>query len=379
MIEAHFRYGSLVFLFFSLPGLERPANAETLPAIYRTDEFLDRLDEHNKRIKKFSIEYQASGPGVPYYIHKTIAARYPDSCFYRGAKGPADFDWQGDVVDARWKNDPFQDWILVTTDRSYWGSPWSRVYGDFPFERDGPFPFKIQEQALFVALGWWPFEKRPWPELPGSEPCVIPQIVRAKRHSVSPRQELRGGEWCHVLENPGRDRLWINPDRGFSIVAREVYDAKTGAKISQIEASRFRKVGSGIWVPHEIRNIEYDSHAPTSEGRRQRLLDSRIQILDVRVNGDVDDALFEPEPKPAGAIFVADDRSYEQIVPGGFEVMDKTVKWLSTRANPQAKRPASWSLSSLSRLSKEAIRDYGIMTAAVLILIGRSLQGGGRF
>lgn len=358
-------------------GSHSPARADLRPAVLSNEEVFQQLTENHARIRRFLIEYEATGPDVNYYIHKTIAAQAPDDCFYHGSKGRAEFDRTSARVDPQWQSDPFQDWILITAARNNWGSPWSRVFGDFAIKPDTPLPPKVQQQSLFVALGWWPFEKRPWPTLDDAQPCVIPHLVQARKHGVLPAQEFRSGRWCHVLDNPGRDRIWVDTERRCAIVAREIFDPQTTARIMQIDASQFAAVIPGLWVPRAVHYREFDSHAPTPAGRRRHLLDSNIQLLKVQLNDQVDPALFRPQPLPAGAVVLHEDRSYEQIVPGGLELMDVAAKWLAAQPAPPPDPPGP-GLRRLGLASPAALRDGLIIAVASLILIAlRQRRSGG--
>lgn len=333
--------------------------AESRPATASTKQVTEGLAALHREIRAWRIEYQATAPDLPFYVHRTLAAKYPDSCFYQGAKGPADFDWQSDTVGTTWKDHPFQDWVLVTPTENYWGKPWNREYGSFPLSREAPLPDKMRTEVLFLALGWWTFEKRPSPTLVGGAPRSVPDILKSGRYSVAAGQELCQGVWCHVLQDPGRDRLWIDCDRNFALVAREISDITTGATVARVEMSRHREDRPGIWVPREIRNIQFNHRAPTPEGWRQRLIDSRVRILDVRLNDDVDGSIFQPEPLPPGAIVLHTDGRYEQARPGGVEQLDRLAGWLESRYAARGPDEAS---------DRSATLDHAVLIAGAGLL-----------
>jgi hypothetical protein len=349
-----------------------PAAAETRPANVSTARVLKGLEDLNNAVRAWCIEYEGTAPGLPFYAHKTLAARFPDGCLYRGAKGPVDVEKPRDgVANTSWRDHPFQDWMLVTSARSCWGRSWNREFSDLTLARDAPLPAKMQGEVLFLALGWWTFPERPSPRLAGDIPRSIPDIIRSKRYAIAAQQELRDGVWCHVLEDPGRDRIWIDCARPFAIVAREIADIATGAKIVQVEMSGHREDKPGIWVPRAIHQIQFNYRAPTPEGWRERLIDSRLRILDVRLNEDVDEGLFQLGPPPPGALWHFPAGRYEQVKPGGFDHMDHLAAWLrSQEIGPPPE--TNWS----------AVLDYAAMAAAAVILAGlgcwrfaRSLRG----
>jgi hypothetical protein len=131
-------------------------------------------------------------------------------------------------------------------------------------------------------------------------------------------------------------------------MARELCDAGTGAVMQRLELRRHREELPGIWVPREIQNIHFDYHAPTEKGRERRVLDALVQILDVRLNNDVDDSLFEPKPMPPGSLQQLDNGKFNQVVPGGFEHMDNLVEWFEHTKH----------FAEVSRHPMESLCDY---------------------
>ena len=299
------------------------------PAEYTTDQVLDGLSRLNDRLRCWSIEIQGAARGLPYYTHRTFTARHPDSCRWEGAKSALTFDVDGDAIGVDWReNDPFQNWLLVTPGRLIQCEPMNRVVQETPLARDAALPGKAQNEFLFLALGWWPFEGRPEPQFRDGGSLVIPGIVRSGLYSVAPEQVERGGHWCHVLERPGRDRLWIAPELGFATIAREVARADNGAVIQRIEMSDFRPAGEGVWAPRELRNLAFDHEAATADGRMRPVMDSRLRILRVAINDAVDDRLLEPDPLQPGTLRILPDGGYYQETPGGADHIDKVARRL---------------------------------------------------
>ncbi len=312
-----------------IAGSSSARAAGTRPAEYTTDQVLDGISRLNDRLRRWSIEIQAAARGLPYYTHRTFTARHPDSCRWEGAKSALTFDVDGDEIGVDWReNDPFQDWLLVTPGRLMQGEPMNRLMQETPLASDAAFPGKIQNELLFLAFGWWPFEGRPEPQFRDGGSLVIPGIVRSGLYSVAPEQVERGGHWCHVLERPGRDRLWIAPELGFATIAREVTRADSGVIIQRIEMSDFRPAGEGVWAPRELRNLAFDHEAATADGRMHPVMDSRLRILRVAINDAVDDRLLEPHPLQPGTLRILPDGGYYQETPGGADHIDKVARHL---------------------------------------------------
>lgn len=331
-----------LLLFVGLAGQLAPAGESPRPSELTTSQVLERLLTLNDKVRAWSIEYQGATDLAPYYTHRTVAARYPDACRWNGAKSRLNFEVAGDIVGTDWReNDIFQNWMLVASDRSTWCEPKNRAFGKAPIARDAPLPVKLQGELLFLALGWWPFEGRPEPEFRGGGSYVIPGIARSGRYVVAQEMELRGGRWCHILEDPGRDRLWVDAGIGPAIVAREVSDRETGEAIQALEMGDFRDAGQGIWAPREIRNVVFDREASRGGAGPRPRLDSRLRILAVAVNDSVDGRLFEPDPFSPGMLEVRDDGSYRQAVPGGAGHMDELAARLERQARAAGPAPAA--------------------------------------
>jgi len=329
------------------------------PSAYSMEQLRHRLRTTHDRIRAWYIEYQAASDTLEFYNHRILAAKHPHTCYFLGAKAPAGVDTRSGAIDQAWKEDAFQDWVLVTATDCWWAVPFSRQYWKYSYPQDSPLPQKLQTEFLFSAFGWWPFEKRPGPEIEGGGPCVIPDIVKSPKYSLRPQQEVCDGYWCHVVENPRRDTLWLDCERNCALVAREFLDAQTGATMQRLELRRHEEIVPGIWVPREIRNVHFDYHAQAPEGRSRRVLDAIITIIDVRVNDQVDDSIFEPKPMPPGALLMSRDHTYKQIVPAGFEHMDNLADWLN-RTGRIAEPPAS---------PRTAVWEYVVIAAAAGIVV----------
>jgi len=275
-----------------------------------------KLEQLHDRIRSWYVEYQAASAQLPFYNRRVLAAKRPDSCFYRGAKGAREFDWRGNHIDEGWRRDPFQDWVLVTADHCYWGQPLNRAYGEHKLPHDAPLPAKLQTELMFVALGWWPFRDRPAPVLEGGGKCVIPQIVEANEYKVVREVEPRLARTCWVIESPSKDKIWLDPQRNLAFLRRELYDSATGALMQRLVYDDHVEVGPGIWIPRRMRNLIFDYRSSSLSQRKRPVLEAQILILDFRLNAQVDDSLFVPKEKPPGAILVDSRGHFRQIVAG---------------------------------------------------------------
>jgi hypothetical protein len=246
--------------------------------------------------------------------------------------------------------------------------PPKRVYTFLTLAPDEGLPGTAPLEFLFVALGWWPFEKRPPPTLFDGAPAVLPAIAACEKYRVQPEQELVGESWCHILEYPGRDKLWLDCDRGCAILVREMYGPNPGQLFQRIEASGHREVQPGIWVPARFRNMVPGVRDP----KDNQTVDSILNIVNVRLNEDVEDDLFRFEPLP-GSIELTVDGIVRQEAAGCEDYLNEVVDWIR-RNDLISITPAGNSHSLFATLVEYSLLAIG--TAALSAIIARRWLGG---
>jgi hypothetical protein len=342
----------VIVLFSSSPGMA----GDRRPAIPTTTELRQRLLEANARIRAWYVEYEsieelAAGEAAKSYLHRVVAAKAPDRFFLWNAHGSPELDW---------REDPDQQRLHLIASTAIAEQPFHRSIRTWPWPGEATVPGTAQREFLCVALGWWPFEKRA-PPTPGDLPTVLPAVARSLDYVVNPQQEMVDGRWCHILEYPGRDKLWVDCERNCAILAREAFDEK-GRLRGRIEARGLYEVGSGIWGPREFRNIIFDPDIPNGQGAGiAKTLDALMRVLDIRVNEQVSDELFRFEPLP-GSI-QTEKEIIKQEFPGATNYLSDLVAWLQRRGFSPALIPYSGSAT-------EAILEYGIIGGGVVALIG---------
>lgn len=339
------------WLLLTAPAL--CGEAATRPATHTTSQVKASLAHRNSRLRVWSIEYQAATDQLPYYTHRVLAARWPDACYYQGAKGVAGFSNGEPAVGTDWRQDEFRDWLLATSRECFWGRPGALEFGSFALRDDESLPYKMANDLMFLATGWWPFESRPGPQLEGGLSYVIPAVAASDRYIVAPSQEQRSGRWCHVLEAAGHERIWIDVERGGLITGREFYDRTTQSVVQTLDMSDHREVAPGVWVPYKIHN-RYRVPNPSAAAHDPRTIDSWITIVDVRIDDSVDSHLFQPPALPPGSLIVDQGGAYRQANPGGYDYMDDL-----------ARRVRATSRFGEGGLTRQAATDYLVIVASV--------------
>lgn len=297
------------------------ATEENRPAVLSSEELRQRLAKLHSDIHVWYVEYESvpdNDPAQPQgaHVHRIVAARAPDQFYHWSAKGTAAYTW---------RDDPLQQRLTINSSSAVSEKPIDRTFIITSMKPDDPLPGTIPQEFLFVTFGWWPFEERPAPRYKGDTPSVLRDIARSPNYAVNPVQQLVDGHWCHVLEYPKHDRLWLDCERNCALLAREILNPKTGSILQRIEMKEHREVKPDIWVPMEFRNILFEESGQKRD--RRKLLDVVIKVLNVKVNEPLSDTLFSFEPRPGSIQYFGDGR-FEQKVPGGTEYLDEIVGWI---------------------------------------------------
>jgi hypothetical protein len=298
------------------------------------DGYREHLLEVISSVHAWRIEYETIVPPdvkeAP-VIHRIVAMKEPNSIYHFSTK-------YGSGTGLTWQDDPLQQRSIISKHRNYWEFPLRRAFRVTETDDQNLFPGSLSQDLLWGAVTWWPITCTS-NHLIAAEPYVVVDVLRSETFHFRDEIEDVGGTQCYALESSGRSVLWFDAKRIGALVAREFYSKDTGVPTWRIEMSKFNEIKPGLWCPTELRNIQYNYNAPTKEGRRRQDVDAAFKVLDVRLNEDVPDELFEiPEPKP-GAMQAFKDGSYKQVVPGGYDYMDETLDWI--KRNVKYEKPAS--------------------------------------
>lgn len=130
----------------------------------------------------------------------------------------------------------------------------------------------------------------------------------AKNHEayrVRPGLEPVDGEWCHVMERPGLDVMWIQTGPTF-LLRRRLFHWKEEGPIRQLATFRKHKeVSKGVWLPLELVFDRYG--APWEEAGLQGKAVYRIRLAVSRLVAEaVPDSRFRAEI-PKGAVVTTEE------------------------------------------------------------------------
>ncbi|MDP9173831.1 MAG: hypothetical protein M3O30_08195 [Planctomycetota bacterium] len=285
------------------------------------------------------------------YFHVIVSAAAPDSYFSWGGHGTMNYAW---------REDPFQQRLFVKAGKAISERPFNRQYLSQKLDAGLPLPGTAPRELIFLSLGWWPLDldKVAPPKMVRDGPVTIPDIARTPGYVVRPMQEMSEGGWCHVLEFPGHDRIWIDTRKNCAIARREVLDPDSGEVIERIINHDLWEAKPGIWAPKAISISQFNED---DEGKRALRTDFVITILTLRLNEDVDRKLFDFQ-STAGNVLIYPDARFEQTEPGGTEYLDDVINRI------QRHLPLKPISANSSFPTFETIAEYLISIASLLVL-----------
>ncbi|MDR3637795.1 MAG: hypothetical protein P4L84_28575 [Isosphaeraceae bacterium] len=303
-----------------------PGEGQPPAARYAAAELRARIAATQRRITSIRVETHSSdysddaAQRAGTYVHRVIAAKAPASLLHISAHGRRFMDW---------RVDPEGQHAIIAGGKALNIYDVNRAYIENPWPEEQALPGTLPTELFFQATGIFPLTKRPAPRDPfdGESPAMFVDVCASQLYDrVRPAQERVGERWCHVLEHPGCEALWIDVERGCALLARESYHRETGALAWRIECSGHREVVPGVWIPESIRNLHFDYLARTPEARKRRLMDTRVAVVRAEVNSVSDDEFRFVPPPGALRLNGPNDRPI-QAVAGGEELLDELVGW----------------------------------------------------
>jgi hypothetical protein len=322
------------------------------PAVFSAGELCLHLDDAQKRVESLYVVYQSGDMSqtdpqlaAGSYLHRIVAANRSGYYLHWSAHG-------NDLMN--WEDDPFQQRLFVDLNRWYNFNPVSNYFTSGELGREDPLPGSAPYEFVFAATGIWPLS-RPAPQFRG-EPYYLHQVASCGFYVfVRPNQEQVRGRWCHVLERPGVDRLWIDSERKGTLMAREIYDSKKGTLVQRFELSEHVEVSPNIWLPKKIRNMRFETRGSPTEPVKVK--DSVLTFLEISANSVHNDVfVFKPR---RGALQINGSGPPTQIAGGGIEHLDRIVAWTCRFAVPT---PPKHSQESLLKI---CVFGFGFLYIAI--------------
>jgi hypothetical protein len=146
----------------------------------------------------------------------------------------------------------------------------------------------------------------------------LPEGLRSQAgaYRLRPKCEQVDSVWCHVLEQPGADVLWLEL-RGQDSVAlrrRRVHWPEQGPVREEITCADLVELAPGVWLPRQMRIVRYGPpwDKPAYRGRPVWVMRLRVFRMSAEA---VNDEVFRP-PIPQGTV-VSSTLHLRSEEPGG--------------------------------------------------------------
>ena len=348
-------YVWLPLILACCPDASKVVQGEDGPdAACSLQQVLDAITAQQSAITSYYAEYRVNYlesdgmlPGA--YLHRTVAMKAPASILHINAHGHAGLSSTDDPF--RWT---FQlhgkDWVSFRNN--------SRTFSSGTIEFDDLDLGSIPEEWLFWSTGMYPLTARKPFRMIGDIPYMLGDYAaEAGTKILRERQELVGERWCHVVERPGVDILWLDLGRGATLMRRDMIDGKTGKVRRRYLSGDHQEIQPGFWMPTRIRDYRFNAASRDEEP----FVD--FELMNWRIN-DVPDSLFVFTP-PAGAVWVdyKTGDSY-QVAENGEEHMKNVIR-ISRKMFDS--RPASTANRGAHRNSAWMVP--GIAISAVLVCV----------
>lgn len=167
---------------------------------------------------------------------------------------------------------------------------------------------------------------------------------------VHPNLEQVGTAWCHVVEFPGRLKVWIDPEHGFCQRRKEVYNGGD-EPIASYSFSDFREVASGVWLPWNCTRLSSPFEIKTLK------LEVKTEVSDLRISEAVHDSDFSIDIPP-GTMVLGMGRGF--ILRGdSSKLLDVFARDLPpSKDAPRRLRGQSWWLVTINVVALAAFAIY---------------------
>lgn len=153
-------------------------------------------------------------------------------------------------------------------------------------------------------------------------------------YRVLPAFETVGDSRCVVLVCDGRDRLWLDNDRGFAVAKREWKWSDSDALMFRFTASKLAERAPGLWLPDRVAAELWVKPVPGRWNENIHLKTSTCDVAKLVIN-EVPADLFDISfPRGTGVV----DASVLEREEGGHPVLQYTagVTAEETQANLDA-------------------------------------------
>jgi hypothetical protein len=262
----------------------------------------------------------------------------------------------------RWEQNPERNQIYYTGDRLDVYFPNHRYFETSEENAKLIYALKVRVDLFLECLGLWPEGDGEPPE--NTAALFLHEALNESDCRVLPALEAVDGVWCHVVERPGKEKIWIDAGHGWRMRRREFYAGSPPLVSHRYELSDYREVEPGAWLPWKYGRVLYSF--PPGGGEPQVLSEVKTTVKAMEINRVADDT-FRFTPPPGTIIQNRDNREFTRI-PGGLSYLDGVVDDTRTRI-PAAAQPADpWKVYGLLSIN-------GVLAGLIVWQLWRTVRG----
>lgn len=122
-------------------------------------------------------------------------------------------------------------------------------------------------------------------------PFSLPAALEARPYRVRPEREPMDGALCWVVEFPGQDTLWLDPERGFALIRRDWNYGVGEPAMFRYHNSGLREVSPGAWLPTRVRREVMASPKDSPDHAGQCMLTNVCNVATMAVD-NLPESLF---------------------------------------------------------------------------------------
>ena len=346
------------------------ASGVARPSVYSLEQIRDGMRDARGRLSNLLVRYVVEHPapvgGERVWSRHTIAAS-GSLRFGENSHFTATFPEQMDL------NHTKAYYTVQTFDVFY---PRQRYFETSRRNAQLHYTIKLRSDFVLESLGWWPPGDQT--KLDADEsPHYLHLVLDRTDCRISAVQEQVDGHWCHVLERPGRDRIWVDPSIGFAVRRREKYEPRSRQIVARYELSEYRETEKGIWLPWKIRRTLFNS-GQDSDSPGEMVATAVVEKV---VANHVPDSLFRFTPPP-GTLTQDRDTLEMSQTPGGLDFLDEQIELLRT-VGAKTGLTAEWakrnSETGLTAILRSPVLTVFLVALGVTIVPGRYGEMWARF
>lgn len=262
-----------------------------------------------------------------------------------------------------WKDYPSRQRAYLKDEQFILELPVNRIYFSGKWEPTQGLPGTLRDEMFFMVTGIWPFDECPAPRPFGHEHSLI-DIAGSDQFIISPDLEKIGIHNCVVMKHrSGTDVLWLDAERGYAIVKREIRSERFGSTIARFRADGFREECPGLWIPSRFEHRYFKYNSPIEEERSFTIKYARALITHIAVNS-IDKSVFEFHRQPGSLHYLANDLSASPVeaIRGSQSHLGNLAGWINRTS--RSKKERGWEntfifiASMVAGLIGEAILDH---------------------